>query len=81
MYVFYNYLTKTFEVSSSEPMSKEQTINQVFTALKKEMRESFPIEMPKDAEDGLIQKDFFVKIHTLIYRYKKYGQDMIEEAN
>jgi hypothetical protein len=56
-------------------------MNQVIKALKKEMRESFPIEMPKDPEDGLIQKDFFVKIHTLIYRYKKYGQDMIEEAN
>jgi hypothetical protein len=45
------------------------------------MRENYPIEMPKDPKDGLISKDFFVKIHALIYRYKKYGQDMIEEAN
>jgi hypothetical protein len=45
----------------------------VITALKKELRENFPIEMPRDSEDGLIQKEFFVKMHTLIYKYKKYG--------
>ena len=41
--------------------------------LKKELRESFSIELPKDSKDGLITKEFFVKMHALIYKYKKYG--------
>ena len=73
LYMFYSYLNRSYDVSSSEPMTKDQTINQVITALKKELRENFPIEMPRDPEDGLIEKEFFIKMHTLIYKYKKYG--------
>ena len=62
-------------------MTKDQTINSVFIALKKELRDNYPIEMPRDPEDGLISKEFFVRQHSLIYKFKKYGQDMIEEAN
>ena len=56
-----------------DPVSKEQTIEQVFSVLKKELREEYSIDMPKDPKDGLIDKNFFIKMHSLIYRYKKYG--------
>ena len=26
-------------------------------------------------------REFFVRMHVLIYKYKKYGQDMLEEEN
>ena len=49
--------------------------------LKKELRANFSIETPKDPEDGLMTREFFVRMHVLIYKYKKYGQDMLEEEN
>jgi len=32
-------------------------------------------------EEGLLGKDFFISIHALIYKFKKYGMEMISEAN
>ena len=54
-------------------------MNQVFAELKKELEE-FSIDMPKDS-DGYIEKNFFIKLHTIIYKFKKYGQEMLTEAN
>jgi len=53
----------------------------VFSELKKELRANFSFETPKDPEDGLMTREFFVRMHVLIYKYKKYGQDMLEEEN
>ena len=55
--------------------TKEVAIRQVLNELKKELREEYSVRFER--EDGLPSKDFFVKIHTLIYKYKKYGHDMI----
>ena len=60
LYVLYLYMMKDSETSTST-MTKDQTINSVFIALKKELRDNYPIEMPRDPEDGLISKEFFVR--------------------
>ena len=72
LYMMYQFMMRDSETQTS-PVTKKETINQVFTVLKKELRESFSIELPKDSKDGLITKEFFVKMHALIYKYKKYG--------
>lgn len=79
MYLAYAMISKSSEVSSTQ--CKEQTLSQVFSELKKELRANFSFETPKDQEDGLLTREFFIKMHVLIYKYKKYGQDMLEEAN
>ena len=77
LYLAYNMVNKSSEVTET----KDATIDQVFSELKKELRGNFSFETPKDPEDGLLTRDFFVQMHVLIYKYKKYGQDMLEEAN
>lgn len=55
-----------------KPASKEDTIKMVLAELKQELRKDFPIELPREA-DGLVEKETFVKIHSLMYKYKKFG--------
>ena len=67
-------------------------MKQFFGELKKELQQ-YKIDLPKDEktgeitsrsqadEYGFINKDFFVTLHTIIYKYKKYGQDMLSDAN
>ena len=70
----------TEEQGAGGKLSKEATMAQVKNELKKELKLTFPINVPRD-QDGLPTKEFFIKIHTIIYKYKKYGHDMIAEAN
>ena len=63
------------------PFGKEDSIKHVLSELKQEMRQGFPVNLPRDPSDGLVAKEVFIKMHCLIYRYKKYGHDMIIEAN
>lgn len=71
MYLAYSMMNRESEVTGIQ--TKEETVNQVFLELKKELRSNFSFEMPKDNEDGLITREFFIKLHVLIYKYKKYG--------
>jgi hypothetical protein len=48
--------------------------------LKKELRNDFSNRIPRD-DDGLPKKEFFVKMHALIYKYKKYGHELIGDVN
>lgn len=73
MYLAYTMMRNSSEVNGSDNMSKEQTLDQVFSELKKELRQNFSFETPKDPEDGLLTREFFIKMHVLIYKYKKYG--------
>tara|TARA_B110000305_G_C18990864_1_gene426051 strand:+ start:236 stop:451 length:216 start_codon:yes stop_codon:yes gene_type:complete len=50
-----------------------------FDELKKDLQQ-YKIEIPKD-ENGFIKKDFFVTLHMIIYKYKKYGQEMLMDVN
>ena len=77
------YCATTMLMSGSEedgsygkPASKEDTIKMVLEALKQELRKDFEIELPRGA-DGLLEKETFVRIHSLMYKYRKYGQDML----
>jgi hypothetical protein len=74
-------VNRSSDVNGSDIMTKEHTLDQVFDQLKKDLRSNFSFETPKDQEDGLLTREFFVRMHVLIYKYKKYGQDMLEEAN
>ena len=55
-------------------------MKQVLDELKKELKDKFRID-PPHGDDGLLTKDFMIKMHILLYKYKKYGQDMLGEAN
>lgn len=77
-YLSYCMLMKSEDELSGAEL-KEQTLTQVYTQLKKELQ-TYNIDLPKDS-NGLIDKNFFVKLHTLIYKFKKYGQEMLTEAN
>ena len=44
-----------------------------------ELRQKFSFDAPR--QDGILTKQFFIDIHALIYKYKKYGMEMISEAN
>ena len=35
----------------------------------------------QNGEDGLLSKDFMVKLHTLFYKHKRFGSEMIQNAN
>lgn len=60
--------------------SKGQTIKMVIASLKQELKENFSIN-PTKGEDGILSKDFMVKLHTLIYKFKKYATEFIAKAN
>lgn len=77
-YVSYCMLVKS-EDELTDAQQKKQTMGQVYDELKKEL-ESYNIELPKTA-NGLINKDFFIKLHTIIYKYKQYGKDMLADLN
>ena len=76
-YVAYCMYTSSSEISST--VSKEQTMKVFFDELKKDLQQ-YKIEIPKD-ENGFIEKDFFVTLHMIIYKYKKYGQEMLMDVN
>jgi len=48
--------------------------------LKSELKEHFPINPPKD-DDGLFSKQFMLDLHTLLYKYKKMGSELLGESN
>lgn len=72
-------LTGEDEGEANPTQSKEQTMKQVLAELKRELTK-FKID-PPHGEDGLLTKDFMIKMHILLYKFKKYGQDMLGEAN
>lgn len=49
--------------------------------MKRDLRNNFKPDLKKDPIDGLFEKDAFVKIHVLMYKFKKFGHDMIIDAN
>lgn len=49
--------------------------------MKQELVEKFPIEPPRSSKDGVYQKDFFLNFHVLLYKYRKYGRDIMSENN
>ena len=51
----------------------------VLDNLKKDLVKMFPID--PEREDGLLSKDFMIKMHGMLYKYKKYGTEMISELN
>lgn len=40
-----------------------------------------PSEPPRTLEDGLYQRDFFVNFHVTLYKYRKYGAEIVSEHN
>ena len=48
--------------------------------MKNELK-TYSIDIPRDAKDGLITKDFFLKIHEIMYKYRKFGHDLVMDAN
>lgn len=61
-------------------MLKKNTLAHVLESLKQELKK-FPIDPPRDDEDGILSKDFMLKMHSILYRYKKYGSEMLAQAN
>jgi hypothetical protein len=49
--------------------------------LKRDLRNNFEVDLKRDPSDGLFEKEAFVKIHVLMYKFKKFGHDMIIDAN
>ena len=62
-------------------LTREESIEQVLRELKRELRRDFAFEIPRDPGDGLFEKEVFLRMHCLMYKYKKFGHDMIIEAN
>lgn len=54
-------------------------MNEVFAELKREL-ETHNIDLPKDSK-GLINKEVFVNMQMIIYKYKMYGREILSEAN
>ena len=69
------------EEETTEIIDKKQTITNVLSNLKKELKTKFKIEPSRDEDDGILSRDFMVKMHTILYQYKKYGSEMIADAN
>jgi len=40
-----------------------------------------PIEPSRDEDDGILTKEFMIKMHQILYMYKKYGTKMLAQAN
>ena len=76
-----NSMEEEEEGAEESPFNKKDSIKHVLSELKQEIRRDFPVNLPRDPSDGLVTKDMFVKIHCLIYRFKKYGHEMIVDAN
>ena len=75
-YVTYSKLSSSNEASTAQ--SREEIMKQFYEELKKELQK-YKIELPRD---GIyIKKDFFVTLHIIIYKYKKYGQELMSNAN
>lgn len=60
--------------------NREEAIKDCLKSLKDELSK-YSSDLPRDPKDGLITREFYVKIHSLIYKYKKFGHVMIVEAN
>ena len=73
-------MADTQEEQVSGYQTKEETVTQVLSQLKKDLKSSFEFDQPRE-KDGFFTMNFFIKIHAMIYKYKKYGQEMIAEAN
>ena len=73
----YAYMFEFDEEGMTPDQSKMAVKDKVFEELKKELKANYSIDPPRDSEDGLPTKDFFIKFHVTLYKYKKYGQDMI----
>lgn len=80
LYSTYIGMTSDSEVQSPQEY-KQDTLNKLIDGLKKDLRENFEIDPPRSKEDGLLTREFMIKMHTLLYRYKKYAFDLIGEAN
>ena len=82
MLYFYNLANGSEdEIDGNVVYLKEQYLKDVFQELKAELKAGYPIDAPRDREDGLFTRDFFIKIHELMYKYKKNGFMLIEDAN
>ena len=68
-------------VNGKKFLTKQESIKQVLDELKRELRKNFGPELQRNPDDGLFEKESFVKIHVLMYKYKKFGHDMIVDAN
>ena len=70
------------EASAEEQfLTREDSIKQVLTELKKELRRDFAYEIPRDPRENMFEKEAFIRMHCLMYKYKKFGHDMIVDAN
>lgn len=69
------------DVVESVQFDKKSTMNRVIDNLKKELRRSHKCDPDHDPEDDLLSKSFMLKLHALLYKYKRYAQEMIAEAN
>ena len=75
------YITYTVASNASQDqrLTQKQAVHQLLSELKSELRKEHNFQPTRD--DGLFSKDFFVKLHYIIYKYKKYGIEMLAEAN
>lgn len=56
-------------------------MKKILDEFRQELTELFPLEPPRSPTDGLFTKEFFVKFHVILYRYRKTGSEIISEAN
>lgn len=78
-YASYSMLFGTEVAATAQ--DKKTVMNRVLENLKTELKLRFEIEPLRSLEDGLLTKDFMVKMHTLIYKYKKYAMEMLADTN
>ena len=62
-------------------IDKNQAQDNILKQLKSELKTKFSIEPTRDDDDGLLSREFMVKMHTLLYQYKKYGSEIIADCN
>ena len=59
---------------------KKSALKSVEQNLRNDLKKEFKFDAPKD-NDGLFTKEFLIRLHTILYKYKKYGSEMLAEAN
>jgi hypothetical protein len=69
----YYTLNATTEFYGSAPELDKKGVKKMLEKLiRKELREKYETDPPK-GDDGILSIDFMVNIHSLMYRFKKYG--------
>ena len=64
-----------------KPINKDEIIKQVLNHLKEELKKTNDnnYEPERDPTDGLLSRNFMLNLNKLIYKYKKYGLDMLHD--